>query len=53
MAGAAAEIDRRAHWLVSSLTPPDFMAVGEYYRGFAAPTDDQVQALLRVAPPAR
>ncbi|ADP84749.1 phosphoribosyltransferase [Pseudofrankia inefficax] len=44
-----AEVDE----LVCPLMPPDFMAVGNYYRDFAPPTDDEVHALLRVAPPVR
>jgi predicted phosphoribosyltransferase len=44
-----AEVDE----LVCALTPPDFMAVGEFYDDFAAPTDDEVRSLLHAFVPAR
>lgn len=32
--------------VVCVMTPPDFMAVGEYYRNFSQTTDDEVRELL-------
>lgn len=37
--------------VVCLLTPPDFMAVGQFYRDFHQTTDDEVRALLAQAAP--
>lgn len=48
---AVASLKEVADEVIALQTPPDFMAVGQWYRDFTQVSDEEVSALLAAAPP--